>query len=134
MLRALLGCAAVLWVLSGAAQPYPTKPVRIVVPASPGGASDLVARLVANQLSETLGQPFIVENRVTSGGIVGTQQVAESPPDGHTLLVTFDTFASNALLFKNLKWDPIRDFAPVMQLCRYPQVLLVHPSLGVHNV
>ena len=134
MLRALLGCAAVLWVLSGAAQPYPTKPVRIVVPSSPGGASDLVARLVANQLSETLGQPFIVENRVTSGGIVGTQHVAESPPDGHTLLVTFDTFASNALLFKNLKWDPIRDFAPVMQLCRYPQVLLVHPSLGVHSV
>ena len=134
MLRALLGCAAVLWVLSGAAQPYPTKPVRIVVPSSPGGASDLVARLVANQLSETLGQPFIVEIRVTSGGIVGTQQVAESPPDGHTLLVTFDTFASNALLFKNLKWDPIRDFAPVMQLCRYPQVLLVHPSLGVHSV
>ena len=134
MLRALLGCAAVLWVLSGAAQPYPTKPVRIVVPASPGGASDLVARLVAAQLSETLAQPFIVENRVTSGGIVGTQQVAESPPDGHTLLVTFDTFASNALLFKNLKWDPIRDFAPVMQLCRYPQVLLVHPSLGVHSV
>jgi tripartite-type tricarboxylate transporter receptor subunit TctC len=134
MLRALLGCAAVLWVLSGAAQPYPSKPVRVVVPASPGGASDLVARLVATQLSETLGQPFIVENRVTSGGIVGTQQVAESPPDGHTLLVTFDTFASNALLFKNLKWDPIRDFAPVMQLCRYPQVLLVHPSLGVHSV
>jgi len=134
MLRALLGCAAVLWVLSGAAQPYPTKPVRIVVPASPGGASDLVARLVAAQLSETLGQPFIVENRVTSGGIVGTQQVAESPPDGQTLLVTFDTFASNALLFKNLKWDPIRDFVPVMQLCRYPQVLLVHPSLGVHSV
>ena len=134
MLRALLGCAAVLWVLSGAAQPYPSKPVRIVVPASPGGASDVVARLVAAQLSETLGQPFIVENRVTSGGIVGTQQVAESPPDGHTLLATFDTFASNALLFKNLKWDPLRDFAPVMQLCRYPQVLLVHPSLGVHNV
>ena len=134
MLRALLGCALVLWVLSAAAQPYPAKPVRIVVPASPGGASDLVARLLAAQLSETLGQPFIVENRVTSGGIVGTQQVAESPPDGHTLLVTFDTFASNALLFKNLKWDPVRDFAPVMQLCRYPQVLLVHPSLGVHSV
>jgi len=134
MLRALLACAAVLWALCGAAQPYPARPVRIVVPASPGGASDLVARLVAAQLTETLGQPFIVENRVTSGGIVGTQQVAESPPDGHTLLVTFDTFASNALLFKNLKWDPIRDFAPVMQLCRYPQVLLVHPSLGVHSV
>ena len=134
MLRALLTCVAVVWAVSGTAQSYPTKPVRIVVPASPGGASDLVARLLSTQLSEALGQPFIVENRVTSGGIVGTQQVAESPPDGHTLLVTFDTFASNALLFKNLKWDPIRDFAPVMQLCRYPQVLLVHPSLGVNSV
>ena len=134
MLRAL--CLAFLVLLAGAAaaQPYPSKPVRIVIPASPGGASDLVGRLVATQLSEMLGQPFIVENRVTSGGIVGTQQVAESAPDGHTLLVTFDTFASNTLLFKNLKWDPLRDFAPVMQLCRYPQVLLVHPSLGVRTV
>jgi tripartite-type tricarboxylate transporter receptor subunit TctC len=134
MLRALLLSVAVLWMAGAAAQPYPSKTVRIVVPASPGGASDLIGRLVATLLSEMLGQPFIVENRVTSGGIVGTQQVAESPPDGHTLLVTFDTFASNALLFKNLKWDPIRDFAPVMQLCRYPQVLLVHPSLGVRTV
>src|SRR4051812_42640369 len=102
MLRVLIVSVAILWVCGAPAQPYPTKPVRIVVPASPGGASDLVARLLASQLSEALGQPFIVENRVTSGGIVGTQQVAESPPDGHTLLVTFDTFASNALLFKNL--------------------------------
>ena len=72
------------------AQAYPRKPVRFIVPASPGGASDLIARMIALPLGETLGQPFIVENRVTSGGIVGTQQVAESPADGHTLLVTFD--------------------------------------------
>src|SRR3954453_2893516 len=98
MLRLLLASVAFVCACVASAQPYPTKPVRIVVPASPGGASDLVARLLASQLSEALGQPFIVENRVTSGGIVGTQQVAESPPDGHTLLVTFDTFASNALL------------------------------------
>ena len=134
MFRALMLTALLLASSGAAAQPYPSKPVRIVVPASPGGASDLVGRMVATHLSETLGQPFIVENRVTSGGIIGTQHVAESAPDGHTLLVTFDTFASNALLFKNLKWDPIRDFAPVMQLCRYPQVLLVHPSLGVRTV
>jgi tripartite-type tricarboxylate transporter receptor subunit TctC len=133
-MRAFLIAACLALSFSAAPQPYPSKPVRIVVPASPGGASDLVGRMVATQLSEILGQPFIVENRVTSGGIVGTQQVAESTPDGHTLLVTFDTFASNALLFKNLKWDPIRDFAPVMQLCRYAQVLLVHPSLGVRTV
>jgi tripartite-type tricarboxylate transporter receptor subunit TctC len=134
MVQALLLSLAVVLIGDAAAQPYPSRPVRIVVPASPGGASDLVGRLLATQLSEMLGQPFIVENRVTSGGIVGTQHVAESAPDGHTLLVTFDTFASNPLLFKNLKWDPIRDFAPVMQLCRYPQVLLVHPSLGVRTV
>lgn len=134
MVRALLFAMAGLVAAAAAAQPYPAKPVRIVVPSSPGGASDLVARLVAAPLAEALGQPFIVENRVTSGGIIGTQQVAESPPDGHTLLVTFDTFASNNLLFRNLKWDPVRDFAPVMQLCRYPQLLLVHPSLGVKSL
>jgi tripartite-type tricarboxylate transporter receptor subunit TctC len=120
--------------IPGWGQSYPEKPVRIVVPSSPGGASDLVARLVAAPLGERLGQPFVVENRVTSGGTVATQQVAEAPPDGYTLFMTFDTFATNPLLFKNLKWDPVRDFAPVMQVCRYPQVLLVHPSVGVHTV
>ena len=108
--------------------------MRIVVPASPGGASDLTARIIAPALQAELGQPFIVENRVTSGGIIATQQVAESAPDGQTLLVTFDTFAVNPFLYKELKWDPIRDFAPVMQFCRYPQVLVVHPSLGVKTV
>ena len=118
-----------------AAAPYPDKPVRIVVPSSPGGASDLVARLVAEPLGERLGQAFVVENRVTAGGIVATQQVADSPPDGYTLFMTFDTFATNPLLFKGrVKWDPLRDFAPIMQVCSYPQVLLVHPSLGVHTV
>src|SRR5947207_7068008 len=113
---------------------FPTRPVRLVVPASPGGASDLVARILAPALSSELGQPFIVENRVTSGGIIATQQVADAPADGHTLLVTFDTFAVNPFLFTNLKWDPLRDFAPLMQICRFPQVLVVHPSLGVKSV
>jgi len=120
--------------LPGWAQPYPDKPLRMVVPSSPGGASDLVARLVAAPLGERLGEPVVVENRVTSGGIVATQQVADSPPDGYTLFMTFDTFATNPLLFKSVKWDPVRDFAPIMQVCRYPQVLLAHPSLGVRTV
>jgi len=124
----------ILTTSEGYAQTYPSKPVRIVVPSSPGGASDLVTRVVATALGERLGQPFVVENRVTSGGIIGTQQVAESAPDGYTLLGTFDTFAINPYLFKGLKWDPVRDFAPLMQICRYPQVLLVHPSLGVRTV
>src|SRR5437868_6553327 len=113
---------------------YPSRPVRLVVPASSGGACDLTARIIAPALQAELGQPFIVENRVTSGGIIATQQVAEAAPDGHTLLVTFDTFAVNTFLYKDLKWDPLRDFAPVMQVCRYPQVLVVHPSLGVKTV
>ena len=90
--------------------------------------------MVAAPLGELFGHPFVVENRVTSGGTVATQQVADSPADGHSLLMTFDTFAVNPFLFRNLKWDPLRDFAPVMQLCRYPQVLLVHPGLGVKTL
>src|SRR2546423_3243510 len=116
------------------AQGYPSRPVRLVVPASPGGASDLVARILAPSLSAELGQPFVVENRVTSGGIIATQQVADASPDGHTLLVTFDTFAVNPFICRDLKWDRLRDFAAVMQVCRYPQVLVVHPSLGVKTV
>src|SRR6267142_4295378 len=129
---AVLLIGTLLSVHSGAQ--YPARTVRLVVPASPGGASDLVARILAPSLSTELGQPFIVENRVTSGGIIATQQVAESVPDGHMLLVTFDTFAVNRFLFKDLKWDPLRDFAPIMQVCRFPQVLVVHPSLGVKSV
>src|SRR6267142_1426588 len=129
---AVLLIGTLLSVHSGAQ--YPARTVRLVVPASPGGASDLVSRILAPALSAELGQPFIVENRVASGGTIATQQVAESPPDGHTLLVTFDTFAVNRFLFKDLKWDPLRDFAPLMQVCRYPQVLVVHPSLGVKSV
>src|SRR5215207_7391206 len=97
---------ALVGIFPAAAQPYPSKPVRVVVASSPGGASDLVTRIVATSLGERLGQSFVVENRVTSGGIVGTQQVAESAPDGYTLLGTFDTFAVNPHLFKGLKWDP----------------------------
>ena len=132
LLVSLLG--VVLLHGSASAQTYPSRPVRVVVPASPGGGSDLTARIIAPALAAELGEPFVVENRVTSGGIVGTQQVAESPPDGQTLLVTFDTFATNPYLYKSLRWDPLRDFAAVMQVCRYPQVLVVHPSLGVKTV
>src|SRR2546421_3221610 len=125
---------AAVSVAEALAQGYPSRPVRLVVPASPGGASDLVARILAPSLSAELGQPFVVENRVTSGGIIATQQVADAPADGHTLLVTFDTFAVNPFLYRDLRWEPLRDFAPVMQICRFPQVLVVHPSLGVKSV
>jgi tripartite-type tricarboxylate transporter receptor subunit TctC len=117
-----------------AAQDYPAKTVHIIIPASPGGASDIAARLLAPKLAEALGQPFVAENRVTSGGIVATAQLARSAPDGHTLMLTFDTFATNPHMYKDLTYDVVKDFAPVMLVARYPQILVVHPSLGVRTV
>ena len=117
-----------------AAQDYPVKPVRVFVPASPGGASDIAARLVSPKLAEALGQPFVVENRVASGGIVATAQLAKSPADGHTVMLTFDTFATNPHMYKELPYDVVKDFAPIMQLSRYPQILVVHTSLNVRTV
>ena len=119
---------------SVAAQDYPAKTVHILIPASPGGASDIAARLLAPKLAETLGQPFVVENRVTSGGIVATAQLARSAPDGHTLMLTFDTFATNPHMYKDLQYDIIKDFSPIMHIARYPQILVVHPSLKVRTV
>jgi tripartite-type tricarboxylate transporter receptor subunit TctC len=108
--------------------------VHVFVPASPGGASDIAARLLSPKLAEALGQPFVVENRVVSGGIVGTAQLAKAPADGYAIMMTFDTFASNPHLYKDLPYDVLKDFAPIMLVVRYPQILVVHPSLGVKTV
>jgi tripartite-type tricarboxylate transporter receptor subunit TctC len=116
------------------AQDYPSKPVHVYVPSSAGGASVIAARLLSPRLAEILGQPFVVENRVTSGGIVGTMQLAKAPADGYAIMVTFDTFASNPHLYKELPYDVAKDFAPIMLIVRYPQILVVHPSLGVKTV
>ena len=132
--RIALGALAALMALPVAAQDYPVKTVHILIPASPGGASDIAARLLAPKLGEALGQPFVVENRVTSGGIVATAQLARSAPDGHSLMLTFDTFATNPHMYKDLQYDIVRDFAPIMLIARYPQILVVHPSLKVRTV
>jgi tripartite-type tricarboxylate transporter receptor subunit TctC len=132
--RAAFAALAALIASPLAAQDYPVKPVHVFVPASPGGASDIAARLVSPKLAEALGQPFVVENRVASGGIVGTAQLAKSPADGHTIMFTFDTFASNPHMYKELPYDVVKDFAPIMQLSRYPQILVVHTSLKVRTV
>src|SRR5258707_6212258 len=134
MPRIALALLAALLAFQSAAQDYPSKAVHLFVPASPGGASDWAARLVAPKLTEALGQPFVVENRVASGGIVATAQLAKSPADGHTIMMTFDTFASNLHMYKDLPYDVIRDFEPIMLLVRYPQILVVHPSLKVKTV
>ncbi len=118
-----------------AAQSYPSKPVHIVVPTSPGGITDTLARALANRLTEAWGQQVIVENRPAGAGHIGMDYVAKSPPDGHTLLVTSDGFfVVNPHLFKKMTYDPIGDFIPVSGLGISPQALLLHPSVPANSL
>ena len=111
------------------AQTYPTKLVRIVVPQAPGGASDALARIIGQRLSERWQQPVVVENRAGAGGLIGTDAVAKSPPDGYTLLLAYDgTHAVNASLYKTLPFDPVKDFVSVATLANVPFVLAVNAS------
>ena len=117
------------------AESYPSKPVRLIVGFAPGGASDLLARLLAQKLTETLGQPVIVDNRPSAGGIVGTDLVAKAAPDGHTLLVgSSAAFAITPHLAPNLPFDTRRDFAPVSMFANLTFVLLVNPKVQAQSV
>jgi tripartite-type tricarboxylate transporter receptor subunit TctC len=134
--RSLLIAASAI-MLSGAAmaQSYPAKPVKIVVPFPPGGSNDIIARIVAQKLTERNGQSFIVENRGGAGGNIGAEVVANAEPDGYTLLLAAPPpLTINAALYKNLKFDPAAAFAPVALVATVPIVLTVHPSTGVKNV
>jgi tripartite-type tricarboxylate transporter receptor subunit TctC len=115
---------------TSSAQSWPNRPVRFILPVVAGGATDVVARLTAEHLSRAFGQQFIVENRSGAGGTVGMDAVAKSAPDGYTMLLTTDRLASLPFALK-VNFDPIKDFAPVIQLARQPLVLGVHHSLGV---
>ena len=116
------------------AQAYPARPVRLIAPFPPGGVVDLYARLIGQWLSEHLGQPFVIENRAGAGGNVGTEVVVHAPPDGYTLLQLSSSNAWNATLYDNLKFDFIRDIAPVASIYLAPAVLVVHPSFSVKSV
>jgi tripartite-type tricarboxylate transporter receptor subunit TctC len=113
---------------------YPSRPVRIVVPFAAGGNVDLVARAVAQRLSENLGQQVLVDNRPGASGLVGTHLVAKSAPDGYTLLAMANTFAVVPSLMSNPGYDPLKDFAAISLTCRVPQVLVVNPALPVRSV
>ncbi len=113
---------------------YPTRPVHITLGFPAGGSSDSIGRMVAQSLSETLGQPFIFDNRPGAGSNIGTEFVARTEPDGYNLLLSTSANTTNASLYHNLKFDFLRDFAPVAGLFRVPNVLEVHPSLPVHTV
>lgn len=113
---------------------YPSRPVRIVVPQSPGGTTDLTARLLAPRLSERFGQSVVVDNRPGAGSLVGTDLVAKAAPDGYTLLVVASSLAIMPSMYKSLPFDPVKDFAPITTLSLYPYLLLVHASVPAGNV
>ena len=121
-------------VREAAAQKWPDKAVRIVTPFAPGGGTDFFARILAQRLSETLGQQFIVDNRPGAGSTIGTEFVAKSPADGYTFLMTSSSFAFNPALYPKLRFDAVKDFAPVSMVVSVPHVIVVHPSLPVKNV
>ena len=123
-----------LGVAPAGAQDYPSRPIRIVVPFSAGGAVDGPTRVIAQELSKRLGQQVIVENKPGAGATIGSEAVAKSPPDGYTLLLASQTNAISASLYSKLAFKPIDDFAPISLLGREPGVLVVHPSLPVKTV
>jgi putative tricarboxylic transport membrane protein len=126
--------AAALFVVPAVAQNYPAGPLRIVVPFTPGGGTDILARLIAQKLNESWGQPVVVDNRPGAAGTVGTAFVAKAAGDGHTLLIVPAGYAGNPGLYKNLPYDQTRDLAPVSWLASGPLTLVVHPSLPAKSV
>lgn len=116
------------------AQEYPVKPVRVIVPFTPGGPNDLAVRPVAPKLQELLGQPFIVDYRAGANGIIGSELVAKSPPDGYALLVVSSSFAINASTYAKLPFDPLRDFAPVSPMATSDIIFVINPTVPAKNV
>lgn len=117
-----------------AADPYPTKPIRLIIPFAPGGSNDIVGRLMAAKLSENLGKQVIVENKGGAGGVIGTEMAAKSAPDGYTLLIVSAAYSFNPSLYKKLSFDPVKDFTPVARLGSGPNSLTVHPSVPANSV
>lgn len=117
-----------------AASPYPNRPVKMVVPYPPGGATDLVGRLLAGKLAEAWGQSVVVDNRPGASGMIGTEQVARSPADGHTILVAITTHIQNPAIYAKVPFDPIKDFEPISQICLSYLVLAVKPDFPARDV
>lgn len=127
--------AFVLLIAAASAQAqYPTRPIRLVVPFAPGGGTDIVARTVAQKLTEIFGQTVIVDNRAGANGIIGTDQVAKAKPDGYTVLITIASHAINPTLYAKLPYDTNADLVPVSLLAEYPFVITVHPSVPAKSL
>ena len=117
-----------------AAESYPSRPIRFIVPFPPGGGNDIVGRIVAVKLSEGLGQQVVVDNRGGAGGTIGTDITAKAPPDGHTMLVNNISLAVNHTLFRKLPYDTLKDLAPVSLIGRQPNIVVVHPGVPAKSV
>jgi tripartite-type tricarboxylate transporter receptor subunit TctC len=140
-MRSIFGAAVAVALLAGGsavpahAQDYPNHPITLVVPFAPGGSTTIVARIVADKLSENLGQSIVIDNRAGAGGTIGTRAVAKSPPDGYTIALGYTgTLAIGPTLYPNAGYDPRKDFAPIGMIGNAPNSLVVHPSLPAKSV
>ena len=130
----LLAAMGGLFALTVQAQSYPSKPVRVVVPYPPGGPTDIVARVLFQQVAESTGQQFLIDNRAGAGGNIGAEAVAKAPADGYTLLIGTTAHAINMSLFKSLNYDVQKDLAPVSLLTQGPLVLVTHPQFPANSI
>ena len=131
----MLGVALTMLAGSAAAQAWPSKPIKWVVPFQPGGTTDILARTIGEKLATALGQPVVVDNRPGAGGGVGAEFTAKSPADGYTIMGgTISTHAINASLYKSLPYDPVKDFVPITMIARVPNMLVVNPDVPAKSV
>ena len=134
-IAAIVAFGALIGVQSGAAAAdYPTRPITLIVPYPAGGGNDVIARLVAAKMSESLGRPIVIENRGGAGSTIGTRDVARSAPDGYTLLIATSSLAINPSLYPDTAYDPKKDFAPIGLIATSPNFVLVNPAVPVHSV
>ena len=129
VLRVLMRCALPMLIAASAAAEYPDHPIRFVVPVAAGGGNDIVARLLAQKLTDAWGQSVVVDNRPGAATAIGAEIVARAIPDGYTIMLTSVSFAINAGMRKQLPFDPVRDFATITQVARVPQIMVVNPAV-----
>lgn len=134
LIAALLSCGLTTGADLFAQQPYPSRPIRLIVPSSPGGGTDITARIMMPKLSEVLGQQVVIENKPGAGTMLGTEIASRATPDGYTLLMGISTLAINPAMYKKVPYDAIRDFAPISLVVKCPNVLTVNPSVPVKTV
>jgi tripartite-type tricarboxylate transporter receptor subunit TctC len=134
LIRLAVALAALAVAGAASAQTYPDRPVRIIVPFAPAGPTDVVARIIADKLSTSLGKQFYVENRAGAGGNIGMGQAAQAPPDGYTVLFVSSSFVVNPSLYAKIPYDPLKDFQPITIAGASPNVLSVHPSVPAKTV